>query len=204
MDYKKISALFLFALFSLSVDAQLRLPAFDISFKTGYVFIPDEYQVYQSTGNLHYNYQYQSVWAQGELNLHVGQRIAVGGFYNKSVIGNYINHEGDQPGQDAEHLMYGVSLRLSSGRSVRVRPYLQMKVFKFQAVVHGSGFDIATKCNGAMANIGLMIRLSNKLYLNIPDLQVGSVFERGDLLFRDMPVMVQAGVGITYNFTKRK
>ena len=170
------------------------------------MFQPDDYNSSEQSGtnNSWVQYQYENLWAQGELNVQLGQRVALGVFYNKSFFGSYVSHDGNQDGQDAEHLMYGVLLRLSSGRSVRVRPYLQLKYFKYQMVVHNLGYDVATSASGATTGIGLMIRLSNKLYLNIPDLEFGSLFNTGDVLFRENTFMLKAGAGITYNFSRRK
>ena len=204
MDCKKWLITTVMLMIGFVSAAQLRLPAFDISLKTGYMFMPDDYYVEQADGNRFVSYQYESIWAQGEVNVHIGQRIAVGFFYNKSLLGGYVNHDGDQPAQEAEHLLYGVLLRLSSGRAVKVRPYLQVKYFKNEVVVHQLGYDVANQCTGAAAGLGLMIRLSNKLYLNIPDVELGSLFNSGDILFRDKSMILKAGLGLTYNFSRRK
>jgi hypothetical protein len=100
--------------------------------------------------------------------------------------------------------MYGANLRVSAGRAPKLRPYLQLKYFWLETVVQYPGYRIATDRKGYGGGVGLMLRVSNKLYINLIEAEVNMVTDAGSLLFSGGEVFPQFRAGLTYNFSKRK
>jgi hypothetical protein len=192
MAFKSTIPILLLASLSLGVNAQLRVPSFDVALKTGYYMIND--------GNDN-SYKYESIPLHAEVNGHVNQHIAIGYFYQRSV---YANYHGSGVDISGDHLMHGVNIRLSSGRAPKFRPYLNVKYFSYQTVVNFKNYNVASKGNGASAGFGLMVRLSHRLYLNVAEAEIGGLLTTSEVLFNEKKAFLQARTGVTYNFSRRK
>jgi hypothetical protein len=204
MDYKKSVITIGLSLCLTVATAQFRLPSFDIAVKAGYLTIGDDRQTID--GN-HYSFSYESITWQAEANLHLGQRLAIGWFYGKKLYANYHgDSEGGSAGTDkeAEHLIYGVNLRLSGGRAAKFRPYMQLKYYWLETVVQYPGYRVAADMNGVSAGVGVMLRVSNKLYINLLEGEVVMITKNESALFVDNDLFPQLRAGLTYNFSKRK
>lgn len=184
---------------SVTSRAQLRVPPFDVALKAGYTFIEDN-----PPGG--YVYKYETLFFQGELNIHVNQNIAIGYFYQRNgIVSNYHGDNDSHADRPADHLMHGVNLRLSTGRSSRWRPYINLKYILLETVVHFNGFDIAYEGSTFTGGIGVMVRLSHNLYFNVIEGEIGKLITPGEVLFKDNKILFpQLRTGITYNFSKRK
>jgi hypothetical protein len=205
MDYKKTAITIGLLLCFISATAQFRLPSFDIAVKAGFLSMSDDRHT--SNGN-HYNFTYESITWQAEANLHLGQRLAIGWFYNKKLYGNY-HGDSDNDGtaasdRDASHLMYGINLRLSGGRAPKFRPYVQVKYYWLETVVQYPGYRVAADMNGVAAGVGVMLRVSNKLYINLIEGELSMITKNEKVLFADSNLFAQLRAGLTYNFSKRK
>lgn len=182
---------------------QLRLPAFDVSLKGNYLSLNDEYQY--ATGSR--GFMYESLGLQGEIHLQLSQRLAVGWVYGKSMfISNYHDTWGSNGDYDrsAEHLFYGANLRLSGGRSSKLRPYVQAKYFWLEVTVTHPDYRAAADMKGFAGGVGLMLRLNNKLYINLIEGEACVLKPHGSRMFRANDIFPQFRTGLTYNFSKRK
>lgn len=187
---------------SSGAQAQFKLPSFDIGLKAGYLFIED----YRGQNNGQSEPRYESLSLQGELNVHLSQHIAVGYFYQRNALfSNYWDKEGSsETDLEARHLITGLSLRVSTGRAPKFRPYMTLKYFKLQGVVDHSTFKLATNATGASAGIGLMLRLGHNLYVTVIEGQMCNIMKSGEVLFKENTLFPQIHTGINYNFSKRK
>jgi hypothetical protein len=196
----KITILFFYcSMIVLSCSAQFPIPTFDVAVKPGYFFIDG------NTSSSDQNMKYESLLGQAELNIHVNHHIALGYFYQRNAfISNYHgknNGTADQPGS---HLMHGFNLRLSAGRSVRWRPYINIKYFALQTVIHYPGFNLAYDGTGIGGGAGLMLRLSHRLYFNVIEAEIYQLQKPGEVIFVANKLFPQVKTGVTYNFLKRK
>lgn len=201
MNARQILVAFSLTLFAPVVQAQFQLPSFEIGLKGGYTAMFDNL-------NLNNDGVYESLLAQGELNIHLGQRVAVGYFYQGNVIlSNY--HEQDNGGgqsfdQDGKHLLNGLTLRISTGRSTKFRPYIQGKYFWYEVVVDYGGFRVAGKGNGVSIGAGVMLRLGHKVYINLIEADFCNILSATEVMFDKNNIFPQVRTGLTYNFSKRK
>jgi hypothetical protein len=184
--------------------SQFRLPSFEIAIKPGYMMIHED----KNVDGHSYNHIYENLSIQGEVSLHIGQRLAVGWFYNRNFFSNYRTetYDGGPIAADREgkHLMYGANVRLSGGRSARLRPYLQLKYFWLETVITYPGYRVASDLNGCTAGVGLMLRASNKLYINLIEAELNMFLNNNQMLFKQTDVFPVLRAGLTYNFSKRK
>ncbi|MCI0752046.1 MAG: hypothetical protein L0Y35_09430, partial [Flammeovirgaceae bacterium] len=159
-----------------------------------------------------FKYEYYSPTVTGEINFHIGQRLALGAFWTKSFEGKMqLEMDGqnnfDFGDYEANHQMYGVNLRLSASRKVGFRPYLLLSYYKFEMYMDMDSYRLANRSNGIGINLGAMIKLNDKFYLNAPDIGIKTYSdafffaERKNVL--EAP-LIEFRVGLTYNFTKRK
>ena len=201
MGYKK-------ALISLSLllpalaQAQFRLPQMDVEVKFGQSIIP------ASGSSTIDNTQTTNVG--GALNFHISQHVGVGWYYQRSLSGStkYQNNDGQSntPSKEAQMLLTGPVLRISTGRGSKWRPYIALSYSKMEIVQSNGGYNVSSKTNALGVNIGVMRRLGNRLYLNL--------IEVGGRLMNELPFwyestgsnggMIEAKTGLTYNFGKRK
>jgi hypothetical protein len=205
MNFKP-ALLLLVVLISLNVSAQLKMPSFEVALKGGYINIGDDYND-PNSGN-HISRTYEGIFVNGEINVHIGQHIAVGYFHQRSVFGNYHEDSGGNGGKrldkDGQHLMHGLNLRFSTGRTSKFRPYIQFKYVAHQIAIDYEGFTIAREGTGAAAGVGLMLRLGHKLYINLFEVEANTFLSDSDVLLIDTNVFPTVKTGITYNFSKRK
>ena len=189
-------------------QSQFRLPAFDLSIKGGISFIPSLME--EISSDIQIRYQYNAPVVSGELNFHLGQRVAIGGFWTRG--NGEVNVELENPLTDlgnytAGHQMYGASLRLSAPRTRRFRLYNQLSYFKSEMYFDYGSYRAANNTSGLGFTFGAMIKLSDKLSLNFPDVSLRKTF--GDFYFmKDNGFMdgalLELRGGLTYNFSRRK
>jgi hypothetical protein len=200
MVYRKCVLAVSLSLLASAAAAQFRLPSFDIAIKGGFMMIADDKDI---DGN-HYSFQYEAIGVQGEINVHIGQRLSVGWFYNRKVLANYHGDNGPSGDRNGQHLMYGPNLRLSGGRAARLRPYLQVKYFWLETVVEYPGYRVAADLKGCGGGVGLMLRASNKLYINLIEGEINMFLNNDKFLFQRTDLFPTIRAGLTYNISKRK
>lgn len=185
-----IACLFFLAI-AIPMNGQIRIPQFDIEVKGGYSKI-------DAGGDDAIDDVGFSFYQVGA-HLQFSQRIALGGFYNRSLSGEVKYGGGD--GLNAEYplsgLMYGVDLRLSAGRSARWRPYFGLVYGKAEFVQKTGGFNLAATSNMMGANLGIMKLFGRNFYWNI--LEVSARYLPDRIFFLDADFLVEAKTGFTYN-----
>jgi hypothetical protein len=200
-----IGVFFVLMLGSAELAGQFKMPSFEVALKGGYVNIGDD------TENLIEGYtmynNYEAAYVQGEINFHVGQHIAAGYFHQRSVKGWYGNsHDsgGDPFEFDAAHLLHGINVRFSTGRSAKFRGYIQVKYFASEFIVDHVDYEVARKGSGVGGGLGVMMRVGHNLYINLLEVEAATLLSDSDVLFAKSDVFPTARIGVTYNFSKRK
>ena len=146
------------------------------------------------------NVDFEGIIMGGEINVHINENIAVGGFYSRdfemSFLGEFSEYDGDQ-------LMYGVQVRLSTDRSHKIRPYLNLNYYKSEFVIDYIDFRTAGETTGYGAGLGILVRLTNKLYLNAIDLSIKKP-SKDLFLLPDATYIIQAHAGVSYNLGRKR
>lgn len=178
-----------FLVFMIPVKAQFRLPQFDIEAKGGYSLI-------DAGGNQSVDMASFSFFQAG-LHLQFSQRLALGGFYNRSFGGETKYGSGDSRNEyPLSVLMYGVDLRLSAGRSARWRPYFGLVYGKAEFVQKTGSYNLAATSNMMGANLGIMKLFGRNFYWNILEVSA-RVFDR--IYWLEADFSLEAKTGFTYN-----
>jgi hypothetical protein len=190
---------------TLIANAQFRLPSFDIGVRGGYLHLNDNFE--ESDGQ-NRNAVFESLLGHGEANIHFGQHLALGYFYQRSIIISNYHEEGGGGGsrfdQDAEHLMHGLNFRISAGRAPKLRPYGQLKYAKYEVVVDYGGFRLASKGNALGFGGGVMLRLGHNFYFNLIEAELYKLLSVSEVMLNNKDMFFELKTGITYNFSKRK
>ncbi len=173
----------------LAAFAQLPIPTFDVALKTGY------------TGDIT---NYDGFNYRLELNVHINQFLAIGGFYTKSVWGQNFNGDVVDEEFDVEQLLIGARIQVSTGRVSKFRPYGFLTLTKFETVEEVSPLlNFADDWTGITFGAGLMIRLSNKLYLNVIEFEY--IPAGGEFFFIDRDDdFISVRIGANYTFGKKR
>lgn len=200
----KNKRLILFALFTLvctHVAGQFHIPAMDVQTKMGVAFISD---VKDKGNNL---YTYSAPFVSGEINIAFTQHIAAGIFYSKG-FSSQTKVEADFGGTTSytsSHQLYGLKVRLSTGRQPKWRPFTELSYGQFEMYMQKNSYRISTSSKTVGFSLGLMVRLNNKMYLVIPQLSLRS---RTDWFFFETSgkaaPLIEVSGGLSYNFGKKK
>jgi len=198
MASKKSVYTLIFAIATVVASAQFRLPQFDVEVKGQQNLLPG------SGGNGNMDFFETSNYYLGA-HVQISQHFAVGGFYSNSFRGAD-RYSGDNFSIDnkGQLLLKGLDVRLSSGRSKNWRKYLTLNYSKVQLVEDNGDYRLATKVNAIGASLGIMRKLSNKLYLTVIELGVKSLSEEIFWAGSSNKIMLDAKMGVLYNIGKRK
>lgn len=180
--------------------AQLRLPTFDIELKGQQNLLPGSggsgnFDVFEST-NWH-----------GGAHIQIGQHFAVGAFYSRSFRGS--DHYRDDNNstsatKDGLLLLKGIDIRVSTSRAKNWRKYMAINYSKLEVVEDNVDYRLAAKSNAIGASVGIMRKLSNKLYLTVIELGVKKLSTEIFWVGSNSQVIVDAKMGLLYNIGKRK
>lgn len=183
------------------ISAQIKIPTFDVELKIQQTLVPGEGNV---DGELEFA---ETTNFYGGAHIQINQYIAIGGYYGRSFRGmaRFRNGEGNSENEILQ-LQKGLDIRLSTSRAKKWRQYLVVNYGQIELVSVTESFRLADKQTAFGANIGLMRRLSNNLYLNVIELGVKVMSEQ---IFWFGPsesgrFMADAKMGLTYNIGKRK
>jgi hypothetical protein len=204
-DPKYIIILFtLFLCVPLDCFSQFHMPRFDVELKGSYVRMIDDDQGGIPAGGVD---RINSINLQGAAHWQPNQHIAFGWFYCRSLSGEIRTIQfqgGDKKTGDAQLLMTGPEIRISAGRFANWRPYLTLNYCKMELINDQGGYRQASKTTAYGGSIGIMRRLSDRLYLNLIEVSVRVMqdipywFTHGD----NTPF--EAKSGLTFNFGKYK
>jgi hypothetical protein len=158
-------------------------------------------------------YEYLAFSLQGEINLNISQYVAAGVFVSNGVYSpsqvRFESYTGTTF-YNASHRLYGLKLRLSSGRQPRFRPFAELNYGYFEMYIEKNGYRTASSSPFFGGSLGLMIRLNNKFYFILPQITVRQrsdpfFFEvPSDFAFGKYPPIIEVTGGISYNFGKKK
>ena len=185
---KKLLIILCYSLVSTISNAQFSVPSMDVKLTGGYslVQMPDN--------------DLEGIAFVGELNVHINENIAVGPFISKDLDMHFFSEDQEWV---ADQWIYGIQVRLSTDRSHKIRPYLNFNYYKSEFVVDYEQFRTAGETSGYGAGIGLLIRLTNRIYLNAIDLNIKKPSE--DLfLLPGADFIIQANAGVSYNFGRKR
>ena len=178
-------------------QAQIKLNSFDVELKIDQIFFPGQ-------SNFHRDGDIRSMGMTsiyGGVNFQFNQYIALGfscarSFWGSASIAN----------MEAEEILLsqkGLNLRLSTGRAKKWRPYLVLSFAQYKIVQVRETFRLADKLFFPGANLGIMCRLSNKLYLNV--MELGLVSTMDEIWFaHNMKEALDLKMGFTYYLGSRK
>jgi len=181
--------------------AQLQLPRFDVELKGGMALLSADQTLdgnYYVKNGMTFNITTGAHW---QLNQYIG----IGWIYTKSLSGS-ISFEsgGGQPVPDDNLylMMTGPDIRISTGRTRNWRPYLHVSYLTVELQEQKSGYRLAEKTNSLGGGIGLMRRISNKIYWNVIEIDMHPIKEIWWLTKSDF--IGEVKTGLTVNFGKRK
>lgn len=194
-----VSALLLFCVGA--IHAQLKLPTFDVELKIQQNLIPGSGDI---DGELEF---IETTNFYGGAHVQINQHIAIGGYYSRSFrgIGSFRYNDGSIK-SDILQLQKGLDIRVSTSRAKNWRKYLVVNYGQIEMVKVSESFRSSDKTNAFGANLGIMRRLSNNLYLTVIELGVKVM---SDTMFwlgtQDTNlIMADAKAGLTYNIGKKK
>jgi hypothetical protein len=148
-----------------SLIAQVHVPPMELSVKGGVTNF--------DMGGNGGNYTYWAPSWQGEIRWNALQYFSIGAFVSQgSARFKYTSDADDsQARYEGGHIAYGGSLRLSTGRKPRFRPFVELSLGKFDMYMDNTS---RSKCTGSFVgySIGLMIKASNRLYVVVPQVNI--------------------------------
>lgn len=194
MMKKFIPILLLFIGINTTIFGQFRLPSFDIEAKGGVGGFPNTQWDYLLT-----NYQ-------TGIHIHINQHLAIGWTYSRgsgttSRTGNqdiFVNSEK----YDTKELITGLDLRLSAGRTKKLRPYIALHYTKVEVVTDLVDYRQSVKTNAIGGSAGLLLKLGNKMYLNLIDITGRYLSE--EPFWLNERVHLEFRAGLLYNISRRK
>lgn len=179
------------------VNAQFQLPQFDVELKVQQNIIPfsgGEYLNYFETTNLY-----------SAAHVQVGQHLAIGGFYSRSFRGTErFSYKTEDVYHDALNLTKGIEIRFSTGRAKKWRKYIALNYSQIEIVEDNIDYRLASKTNAFGGSLGIMRKLSNKLYLTIIELGVKALSDEIFWFNSSDKLMIDAKMGLLYNIGKKK
>ena len=158
-------------------------------------------------------YSYSAPMLSGEINWNITQHISLGAFASSGVYStsNYkVKYSHGEASYGGTHSLYGIKLRLSTGRAPRFRPFAEINYGKMQMVMEKDIYRLANSTTFFGLSMGLMIRAGSRLYIVVPQINLrfrsnGFFFEApNDYLFSDYSPFVEYCAGLSYNIGKKK
>lgn len=177
----------------LKTIAQFRIPSFDVEAKGGIA------------GLLTDNWDYWMTNYQAGIHFHVNQYVAIGATYYRGTgtIGRDLRDNAFSDEEfNTEELITGLDVRFSTGRSGKLRPYLSLNYSKVEIASDFGGYRQSGKTNAIGASAGLLLKLGNRMYLNLIDATGRNLSE--ELFWLDGKTHLEFKAGLLYNFGKRK
>lgn len=204
---KKIFLFLSFSALYTYAFAQISIPPIDFQLKGGAGVLPDAQDSY---GN---PFSYTAPMLYGEINWNITQHIALGAFGSKGVYSqsNYtLESISGDASHGGSHSLYGLKLRLSTGRAPNFRPFTEINYGKMDMYMEKDTYRVASSTTFFGLSMGLMIRVGSKLYIVLPQINLrfrskGFFFEeQDDYLFSDYSPFVEYCAGLSYNIGKKK
>jgi len=206
MNLLKKYGLTFFALLALTVTLHGQRLQFDVELKAG----GGPINVANADDNMDSNIDHAEIFpVQGGLHLAITQHLAIGGFYARSVAGSVYYQSGSSstsnfssPGYDVsiESLMYGLDLRLSTGRAAKWRPYISASYGKAEFVQEASEeqpYSLAASSKLIALNGGMMLRFGHNFYWNL--FEVSGKYLPDRIFWLDSDLCIEFKTGFLYH-----
>jgi hypothetical protein len=207
MSHKRIFLLLSFSLSCFLSIAQISIPPIDFQLKGGVGALIEAKDKYENI------YDYSPPIIYGEINWNITQHIALGAFGSAGMYStsNYkVTYSSGEASYGGTHSLYGVKLRLSTGRAPRFRPFAEINYGKMQMVMEKDIYRIANSTTFFGLSTGLMIRAGSRIYIVHPQINLrfrsnGFFFEApSDHLFGSYTPFAEVCGGLSYNIGKKK
>jgi hypothetical protein len=186
--------------------AQFRYARFDGQFKTGY-----STTTFNDANDISYTYRsLGGLFLQ--VNYYIIPNIAVGIFAERST-GSTVNisAEPSYPARsfNASHHSTGFSLRFSSGLKPLLRSYMGLTWCRQKLSFDFSPFSVIQKLNAIGAEAGVMLKVSNTLYVIPLEVEFrtwlrDNFYNPSDNNVDDPKFFMACKIGITYNLSRIK
>lgn len=200
MICEKTISIVMLLLLCASVQAQLKLPTFDLELKVQQTLIP-------GSGDADGEFEFvETTNFYGGGHVQINQYIAIGGFYGRSFRGmGKFSYSDYSIQEEVLQLQKGIDIRISTSRAKNWRKYLAVNYGQIEMVKVGDSFRSSDKTTAFGFNLGITRRLSNNLYLTVLELGVKIM---SDTMFwlntsDSKLIMADAKIGLTYNIGKR-
>lgn len=178
---------------SVSARAQFSVPPFDVEIKGGISGFPTS------------KWDYMGIGYKAGVHVHLNQHVAIGWTYMRST-GNASEDSGDNifPTEDFKttELSTGPSLRLSTGRSRKMRPYIALSYSKVEVVTDRGDYRYSIKTNAPGASVGMLVKLGNKMYINLFEVTYRKLSDK--VFWLDAQGQLEIKAGLLYNLGKKK
>lgn len=207
MGNKKIFLFLSFSALCTYAFAQISIPPIDFQLKGGVGVLAGAKDSY---GN---PFSYTAPILYGEINWNITQHIALGAFGSRGVY-SQSNYKVESMGGDASyggsHSLYGLKLRLSTGRAPKFRLFTEINYGKMDMYMEKDTYRVASSTTFFGWSAGLMIRAGSRLYIVLPQINLrfrseGFFFEEpNDYLFSDYSPLAEVCAGLSYNIGKKK
>jgi hypothetical protein len=207
MSHKKIFLSLSFSMLCFLSIAQISIPPIDFQIKGGLAVIPDAIDNYENP------FSYTAPILYGEINWNITQHISLGAFGSSGVYStsNYkMKYSSGEASYGGTHSLYGIKLRLSTGRTPRFRPFAEINYGKMQMVMEKDIYRLASSTTFFGWSMGLMIRAGSRLYIVLPQINLrfrsnGFFFEApSDYMLSDYSPFIEYCAGLSYNIGKKK
>jgi hypothetical protein len=193
---------FFMLLSSFQLDAQFRLPKFEVQTKVGWAGAN-----FRDSNNR--SYGYGTLIGGGDLSIPMNQHFSIGVFLSQSMpgahlaVGGNVGTPNSWANYDVKHRAFGTMLRISANRLKRFRPYVDARVGKFEMYIDHDAYRLANSTFFLGGTLGLMTRLGSRMYVVFPEIVMMSRTQSFFFDTRKVPIVELRG-GLCFNFDKRK
>jgi hypothetical protein len=207
MSLKRIFLSLTFSTLCVLSMAQISVPSMDFQLKAGVAALLESQDSYENQ----YTYIAPSLYA--EINWNITQHISIGAFGSAGVYStsNYkVKYSTGDASYGGTHSLYGLKLRLSTGRAPRFRPFGEINYGKMEMVMEKDIYRVASSTTFFGWSMGLMIRAGSRFYIILPQVNLrfrsnGFFFEDpSDYMFGSYEPFAEVCGGLSYNIGKKK
>lgn len=187
--------------------AQISVPPMEVQLKGGLGTLPEIQDSYEN------QYSYVAPTLYCEINWNITQHISLGAFASAGVYStsNFkVKYFSGDASYGASHLLYGLKLRLSTGRAPKFRPFTELSYGKLEMDMEKDVYRISSSTSYIGWSLGLMIRAGSRWYIILPQINLrfrsnGFFFEPpSDHMFGSYAPFAEVCGGLSYNIGKKK
>jgi len=175
----------------ISLFAQFHIPVLDLAVKSGVTSTTD-------LGST------LIIDLRPEINVHINQFLSAGGFYSRSLFGEYEENDNLSILPELKQLRYGARIRVSTGRISKFRPYAFVTLTKWEIVEKiTDNLNFSGDWTGLTFGGGFMVRLSDRLYLNVIEVEYTPAKNEFFFILEDLN-FISLRLGANYTIGKKR